>query len=549
MPSKVKVPITHVHLYHVSQFSGRHAHRPCVFVCSSVGGNGGAEAIWRISEEQRNYYTQQFRRLQPDLSKVVQGQQAKHFFEKSKLATDQLTRIWHLSDVTQDGALSLPEFLVAMHLVVARRNNVPLPSALPQPLLALLLPSLQQQQQHVMAQQQQKDNAIVSSRTRRGSSSSGGSSVVSSVPPPSTAAPSLPPSTGELSDKEIVSPSRAKEWTKFVDSPTSTVSSPGLKPVNFDFQRSAVEEDPQILHPKAVRVTPEPGRGDSECTAAAASGAAADGQAPVFLDSSSFGPTSLPPGGGKIEPPPPPPRPTRTHARSSSLDLNKFQRCGAVQHLGAPPAVPPRTSPGHVSPNKKLVYQRSAGETVTAGDMSCSSSNSAVHYSKLRPALQHQDGVLPAASGDTEQRRGSQQQLAPHLLPAKQSLPSCTGDQSLVPRVSAFEVYRKPGTDATVPGVEQAAALGNREADLLDDIPAPTTAAPVASSSHVSLRAGTASIGTKDKKEVCASIKTTRDRNTVLARLNNELNQELAEVIEERIALEMQLEQMKLFNN
>ncbi|KAF2361211.1 EH domain [Trinorchestia longiramus] len=239
---------------------------------SNVGGNGGAEAIWRISEEQRNYYTQQFRRLQPDLSKVVQGQQAKHFFEKSKLATDQLTRIWHLSDVTQDGALSLPEFLVAMHLVVARRNNVPLPSALPQPLLALLLPSLQQQQQqHVMAQQQQKDNAIVSSRTRRGSSSSGGSSVVSSVPPPSTAAPSLPPSTGELSDKEIVSPSRAKEWTKFVDSPTSTVSSPGLKPVNFDFQRSAVEEDPQILHPKAVRVTPEPGRGDSECTAAAAS--------------------------------------------------------------------------------------------------------------------------------------------------------------------------------------------------------------------------------------------------------------------------------------
>ena len=34
----------------------------------------------------------------------------------------------------------------------------------------------------------------------------------------------------------------------------------------------------------------------------------------------------------------------------------------------------------------------------------------------------------------------------------------------------------------------------------------------------------------KDKKEVSASIKTTRDRNTILVRLNNELNQELVEV-------------------
>lgn len=32
------------------------------------------------------------------------------------------------------------------------------------------------------------------------------------------------------------------QWTKFVDSPTSTLSSPGLKPVNFDFQKSAVEQ-------------------------------------------------------------------------------------------------------------------------------------------------------------------------------------------------------------------------------------------------------------------------------------------------------------------
>lgn len=36
-----------------------------------------------------------------------------------------------MSDVTKDGALSLPEFKLAMHLVVLRRNNITLPKKLP----------------------------------------------------------------------------------------------------------------------------------------------------------------------------------------------------------------------------------------------------------------------------------------------------------------------------------------------------------------------------------------------------------------------------------
>jgi len=47
------------------------------------------------------------------------------------------------------------------------------------------------------------------------------------------------------------------QWTKFVDSPTSSIASPGPKPVNFDFHKSAVEQDPKIFHPVPVRVTPE----------------------------------------------------------------------------------------------------------------------------------------------------------------------------------------------------------------------------------------------------------------------------------------------------
>lgn len=42
-----------------------------------------------------------------------------------------------------------------------------------------------------------------------------------------------------------------------MDSPTSSIASPGPKPVNFDFHKSAVEQDPKIYHPVPVRVTPE----------------------------------------------------------------------------------------------------------------------------------------------------------------------------------------------------------------------------------------------------------------------------------------------------
>lgn len=44
---------------------------------------------------------------------------------------EELRHIWQLCDVTRDGALSLAEFTAAMHLVVLRRNNIPLPATLP----------------------------------------------------------------------------------------------------------------------------------------------------------------------------------------------------------------------------------------------------------------------------------------------------------------------------------------------------------------------------------------------------------------------------------
>ncbi|OXB65512.1 hypothetical protein ASZ78_008543 [Callipepla squamata] len=90
---------------------------------------------WRITEEQRDYYVNQFRSLQPDLNSFISGSVAKNFFTKSKLPIPELSHIWELSDVDCDGALTLPEFCAAFHLVVARKNGYQLPETLPETLL------------------------------------------------------------------------------------------------------------------------------------------------------------------------------------------------------------------------------------------------------------------------------------------------------------------------------------------------------------------------------------------------------------------------------
>uniref|UniRef100_A0A670IF58 RALBP1 associated Eps domain containing 2 n=1 Tax=Podarcis muralis TaxID=64176 RepID=A0A670IF58_PODMU len=99
------------------------------------GSSNYSDDPWRITEEQREYYTNQFKSLQPDLTSFISGSVAKNFFTKSKLPIPELSHIWELSDVDCDGALTLPEFCAAFHLVVARKNGYLLPDTLPETLL------------------------------------------------------------------------------------------------------------------------------------------------------------------------------------------------------------------------------------------------------------------------------------------------------------------------------------------------------------------------------------------------------------------------------
>lgn len=242
------------------------------------------ETIYQITPEQKEYYVKQFRAIQPDLG-LLSGHVAKVFFEKSRIPVDELRHIWQLCDVTRDGALSLEEFIAAMHLVVLRRNNIPIPVVLPTCLAQLLQPAVEQKKEapegdllHLEDDDNNGESAdfrllaflpishffSVENKSKVDSSYkriiSHPDSKPNFVKPPSPKKGAAPPPPLPSSDGSPEQSVEKKEWTKFPESPTSSnVSSPGPKPVNFDLQKTtqAIVSDPQILHPVALRVTPE----------------------------------------------------------------------------------------------------------------------------------------------------------------------------------------------------------------------------------------------------------------------------------------------------
>ncbi|KAG4072470.1 hypothetical protein HA402_004402 [Bradysia odoriphaga] len=453
------------------------------------------EAIYQITPEQREYYLTQFRTLQPDKSKLLSGPNARVFFEKSRIPVDELRHIWQLCDVTKDGALSLGEFTAAMHLVVLRRNNIPLPPVLP----ACLMPTLNETRpsepleadllhlddEAVDFQPNANDlKRMISSHIHETTvipqSSSIPNKVNQSSPTMSNKSqtihtrsnsnsPPVEPVTPPKQHKEIDWNNQSKEWTKFTESPTSNVSSPGPKPVNIDMQRTAqaVLSDPQILHPVPVRVTPigvdvldDDGsrltNRKSE-TLFFDNGIVRDAEAspkqinisnrdslqndlraiqrpqPKKLPTKNVGAIPPPPqressigpieenlstSPNKREPPMPPPRPHK-HARSSSLDLDKLK-------LNAP--VPPE-----VSLRKRQLPDVPDGHT---GDESG-------RFPQIRPYQQPTSYIDPNADSS-------------HLRMNQVQVPSLQSSQ----RSSAFEVYRKP-TPREVNSPETSATRSN----------------------------------------------------------------------------------------
>jgi len=267
------------------------------------------EELWKISSEQLTYYKAQFKTLQVDSNGLIGGSQAKAFFEKSRLPIAELSHIWQLSDVTKDGALSLSEFCTAMHLVVLRRNNIALPKQLPPSMDLCADPS----------------TTVTTTQTENVNENENEGQQVEQ---------------GETAGT-------SQHWTKFVDSPTGSIASPGPHPVNFDFKRAQVEQDPRILHPVALRVTPESQSVDLSSSSSSCPVSLPPATTSNTLSSPLTNILLTTPGGKKEPPPPPPPRPYRGHNRSSSLDLNQIGG-RSLNPTAPPPAVPPRVSPSMV---------------------------------------------------------------------------------------------------------------------------------------------------------------------------------------------------------
>ncbi|XP_037233181.1 ralBP1-associated Eps domain-containing protein 2 isoform X5 [Falco rusticolus] len=252
---------------------------------------------WRITEEQRDYYINQFRSLQPDLNSFISGSVAKNFFTKSKLPIPELSHIWELSDVDCDGALTLAEFCAAFHLVVARKNGYQLPETLPETLLPEYLQTASLKPMH--------DCTLFDSYSEP---LPGGQQTRDFNRTEKTSAEDVPDNSALLQDGKKDDKQALK---------VSTV----LKTIPKEFQHLTVK--PVAQESNALKARPR---------------------------SRSYSSTSIEDAMKKgEEPPTPPPRPQKSHSRASSLDLNKIfqQNTQAVRSAWLPPpppALPPRPS-------------------------------------------------------------------------------------------------------------------------------------------------------------------------------------------------------------
>ncbi|XP_034529820.1 ralBP1-associated Eps domain-containing protein 2 isoform X2 [Notolabrus celidotus] len=254
---------------------------------------------WRITEEQLEYYTNQFKTLQPDLGSLILGTIAKNFFTKSKLPIPELSHIWELSDVDRDGALTFSEFCTAFHLIVARKNGYPLPKSLP----PTLQPGYTPQDEDIPETPESAEPLIVfeDSELRSNQMDRG---IRERLQP------------GLVTTKQDV-----KEETC---------------PQDVGVKRLLTSQQRQTLQLGAFPVRPEPPHD-------------LDTQTRMKTRPRSYSSTSIEDAMKKAEEPPtPPPRPQKTHSRASSLDLNKLFQQGAPGvksgWLPAPPALPPRPS-------------------------------------------------------------------------------------------------------------------------------------------------------------------------------------------------------------
>uniref|UniRef100_A0A8C1T2A4 RALBP1 associated Eps domain containing 1 n=1 Tax=Cyprinus carpio TaxID=7962 RepID=A0A8C1T2A4_CYPCA len=501
----------------------------------------GYDDPWKITDEQRQYYINQFKTIQADLTGLIPGSAAKEFFTKSKLPILELSHIWELSDFDKDGALTLDEFCAAFHLVVARKNGYDLPEKLPESLMPKLID---------LDDSAEPDPEVGFS-----------ASPVEVTPNKSPSMPSLNQNWPELNQSN-------EQWETF-----SERSSSSQTLTQFDSNIAPADPDTAIVHPVPIRMTPskihmqemelkrtgsdhthptsplmaKPPELSEETKLAAAIKFPGTTVGDGYSSSDSFTSDQEPissavnrqryltscSGLKVVAPPPPPPRPNASHSRSSSLDMNRnFAAVPAVIRyvmFNLQTSVPHghRSVEGDGLPAITSTSPQQMPEQPNFADFS--------QFQVFAVDQPADDGEKPSdillefkiiifylnitAKNDVQ----AEERNATTVNSAKVSTPLAPPPKPVRRRLKSEDELR--------PDVEDLPQKSNVIATVLATQPSIPR-----------------SIG-KDKKAIQASIRRNKETNTVLARLNSELQQQLKDLLEERISLEVQLEQLRPFSH
>uniref|UniRef100_A0A8C8IJB4 RALBP1 associated Eps domain containing 1 n=1 Tax=Oncorhynchus tshawytscha TaxID=74940 RepID=A0A8C8IJB4_ONCTS len=462
--------------------------------------SGGYDDPWKITDEQRQYYINQFKTIQPDLNGFIPGSAAKEFFTKSKLPILELSHIWELSDFDKDGALTLDEFCAAFHLVVARKNSYDLPEKLPESLMPKLIDL--------------DDSAEVPDQAPDVGYSG---SPVEVTPNKSPSMPSLNQTWPDLNqgneDTAIVHPVPIRMTPSKIHMQEMELKRTGsdhTHPTSPLMAKPPDLSEETKLATSMKFVTANSGDGYSSSDSYTSD---QDPITSVVTRQRSHSGTS--PEGLKVvtAPPPPPPRPHASHSRSSSLDMNRSfaavppgpQSAGVVAY---PPAVPPRPLPTQTSgPHSGHRSDEGLAAHSTTSPQQIPEQPNFADFSQFQVFAASEE---PSDDGEKH----------PESLPAKGSI--------MAPPPKPVRRRLKSEDELQ----EEALPL---KSNVIATVLAAQPSIP-------------RSVG-KDKKAIQASIRRNKETNTVLARLNSELQQQLKDLLEERISLEVQLEQLRPFSH
>uniref|UniRef100_A0A4W5NRP9 RALBP1 associated Eps domain containing 1 n=1 Tax=Hucho hucho TaxID=62062 RepID=A0A4W5NRP9_9TELE len=482
--------------------------------------SGGYDDPWKITDEQRQYYINQFKTIQPDLNGFIPGYCFIHFWTN---------KLMELSDFDKDGALTLDEFCAAFHLVVARKNSYDLPEKLPESLMPKLIDL--------------DDSAEVPDQAPDVGYSG---SPVEVTPNKSPSMPSLNQTWPDLNqgneDTAIVHPVPIRMTPSKIHMQEMELKRTGsdhTHPTSPLMAKPPDLSEETKLATSMKFVTANSGDGYSSSDSYTSD---QDPITSVVTRQRSHSGTS--PEGLKVvaAPPPPPPRPHASHSRSSSLDMNRSfaavptgpQLAGVVAY---PPAVPPRPLP----------TQTSGPHSGHRSDEGLAAhSTTSPHQIPEQPNFADFSQFQAFAASDQLSDDGEKH---PESLPLEKS---SEGAGPLRTVKSDNQEERAAATVNSAKGSIMAPPPKPVRRRLKSEDELQEEALPLKSNVIATVLAAQPSIPRsvgKDKKAIQASIRRNKETNTVLARLNSELQQQLKDLLEERISLEVQLEQLRPFSH